>query len=193
MEYIDERIVGIQKELERAKYNSIENGVYIEDKLIKFQKINLFNEQMSIMIPQDFVDMPPAIAKIKYPSEKRPQIIKTSYDISTNIAFNLYSNSLKNETVKKVAKQFQKIIRRVNPAYNFYELKEETNGKKNKCWFDFKSYAVDEPLYNIIFLVPINGKTMHGIFNCKFSLMNQWKPVAIQIIQSVQEICKREE
>ena len=90
-EFFDEKILEYRRRARKEKFSSLETGMYIKDELVTFSEIPLFNDQFTIMLPDSFVDMPSEIAKIKYPSEQRPQIIKTSMDTTINFAFNLFN------------------------------------------------------------------------------------------------------
>ena len=97
---------------------------------VTFSEIKLFNNAFAITLPDFLVDMPLSIAKIKYPSEQRPQIIKTSMDTTVNFAFNLFNMVTNDEQITDATKQFKNVIARVNPAYVFYHFKIEEEPKK---------------------------------------------------------------
>ena len=195
-EFLDEKILELKREKEKIKNNDIiQGGVYIKEDFVEFEEVKLFNDSMSILLPKSFIDLPENMKKIKYPSESRPQIIKTSIDTSTNFCFSLLSMPIKNEQTKDAAKQFKTILKRVNPSYIFFDLKEEKIGEKEEktiSWFDFKSYGVDFPMYNIMYVTPIKNKVMHGVFNCLYKDIEEWKEYAFQVIKSIKERTEEE-
>lgn len=185
MEYLDEEVLKFRNHLKRDTYNSIEGGVYIGDEIVPFKEMMLFDEKVKIMLPDTFVDMPSAIVKLKYPSEQRPQIIKTSLDTAVNFTFSLFNQELEESQVGRGIEQCREIIRKVNPAFLYYDLVVEE--EKNIGWFDFKSYGLDEPIYNVMYITPIEGKMMHGIFNCRYRDIMDWKPVVHQVLMSIED------
>ena len=38
-----------------------------------------------------------------------------------------------------------------------------------------------------MYLLPIGGKFLHGIFNCPLSEVDLWKPVVLQVIHSIED------
>lgn len=190
-EFLDEKILEMKREKEKAKNNDItQGGVYIKEEFVEFEEVKLFNESMGILLPKSFVNLPENMKRVKYPSESRPQIIKTSLDTSVNFCFSLLQMPIKNEQTIEAVKQFKTILKRVNPAYVFFDLKQEKigeNEEKTVSWFDFKSYGIDFPMYNIMYVVPIKNKVMHGIFNCLYKDVEEWKEYAFQVIKSIKE------
>ena len=185
--YLDETILEIRRQKDKEENIHIEEGVYIKNEYVEFEEIKLFNESMNILLPKSFIDLPDSMKKIKYPSEQRPQVIKTSLDTSVNFGFSLLPLPIRNEQTKNAVKQFKTVLKRVNPSYVFYDLKEEKIGKKTISWFDFKSYGVDFPMYNIMYIIPIRNKVMHGIFNCLYKDIDEWKDYAFQVIKTIKE------
>lgn len=189
MEYMDEEIIEFRKSAKKSKYSTLDTGIYIKDELVHFKEMRVLDNKVSIILPDTFVDMPLEIAKIKYPSEKRPQIIKTNDDATVNFTFSLYEADFNSKQIEKTLEQFKGIIRKMNPALVFYDFVVEKD--KEVGWFDFKSYGLDEQMYNVMYITPIEGKLMHGIFNCQYRDILEWKDAVHQIMLSVTD-CTRE-
>lgn len=186
-EFFDEKILEYRRRARKEKFSSLETGMYINNELITFSEIQLFNNQVAIMLPDSFVDMPLGIAKIKYPSEQRPQIIKTSMDTTTNFAFNLFNTVIEDGQIADATTQFKNVIARVNPAYVFYHFVVE-GSPKTIGWFDFKSYCVDANVYNLVYLTVIQNKLLHGMFSCLYKDALEWQDVLPQIIKTIREV-----
>lgn len=188
MEYLDEEVLEFRKSLKKNKYCSIEKGVYIGDEIIHFEEMMLFDKKVKIMLPDTFVDMPSSIIKLKYPSEQRPQIIKTSLDTTVNFTFSLFNQKFETSQVRHGIEQCREIIRKVNPAFLYYDLVVED--EKSIGWFDFKSYGLDEQIYNVMYVTPVEGKMLHGIFNCRYRDVMDWKHVVHQVLMSIEDCSK---
>lgn len=185
-EFFDEKILEFRKLARKEKYDSLDTGMYVNNELVTFSEIKLFNNAFAITLPDFLVDMPLSIAKIKYPSEQRPQIIKTSMDTTVNFSFNLFNMVTNDEQITDATKQFKNVIARVNPAYVFYHFKIEEEPKKIG-WFDFKSYCIDENVYNLVYLTVIRSKLLHGMFSCLYKDALEWQDVLPQIMKSIRE------
>ncbi len=191
MDFLDEEIMEFRKSAKKSKYNSLETGMYIKDRLIHFKETHVLSDKVSVMLPEGLTDMPLGIAKIKYPSEQRPQVIKTSDDGTVNFTFSLYDTEFNERQIEDALGQFKAVIRKVNPAFIFYDFVVESD--KALGWFDFKSYGLDEQIYNVMYLLPVEGKLMHGIFNCLYRDILEWKEPVHQIMMSVTDLTQKKE
>ena len=93
MEYFDEEVISAKHIKRRDEYGSIEEGLYIQNSLTLFHKELLFEEKLSVMLPNEFVVMLPELIRTKYISEKKLDIIYTSLDGSVNFSLNLLVTS----------------------------------------------------------------------------------------------------
>ncbi len=191
MDFLDEEIMEFRKSAKKSKYNSLETGMYIKDRLIHFKETHVLSDKVSVMLPEGLTDMPLGIAKIKYPSEQRPQVIMTSDDGTVNFTFSLYDTEFNERQIEDALGQFKAVIRKVNPAFIFYDFVVESD--KALGWFDFKSYGLDEQIYNVMYLLPVEGKLMHGIFNCLYRDILEWKEPVHQIMMSVTDLTQKKE
>lgn len=189
MEYLDEKILEI-KNKRRREQQELQGQVNIGGTLYEITTFTFFNGKIRIKLPKEFTDMPPAFAKLKYPAEQRPQIIKMNEDGSINLTLSLYPEKLKEADVFECISGLKTVIERVNPANLFFELKVAESPEVTVGYFEFKSNAIDSDLYNIMFVTPIEGQTLLGTFNCRFSDREDWKPVALQLIMSIRDLTK---
>ncbi|RFZ79591.1 hypothetical protein DS742_07400 [Lacrimispora amygdalina] len=185
MEYMDEKIINLRNQAKKAEHTSLEKGVYIKEGLLSFERRKLFDGEMSILLPVPFKIMPEEIAKIKYPSEQRPQLIYSNAGGDVNFTFSLFDEQVNTSQIKEARDRFRGLIKKIQPANLFIEKKEEDLKDTVAAWFDFKNYGLDAQLYNLFYFTNIKGKLLHGIFNCKFEEAEAWKPIAVQVIKSV--------
>ena len=66
MAYEDEKIIQMMNIYKAELHEDIYAGMYMKGELLKFQKEYLFDNNMSIMLPESFIDMPEEMIKIKY-------------------------------------------------------------------------------------------------------------------------------
>lgn len=187
-EYFDTKVIDLRRKEEQAPYDSIETGVYVNNRLIEFETIEIFDQKMSIALPKGMVLMPAKMAKFKYPSEDRPQHIYTNEDGSVNFTFSHFELPIEPEETLLAVEQFKSVIKKVHPANIFYEIKEETIEKTKLSWFDFKGYAVDNQTYNLIYVTPIDKTVLHGTFNCLFGDAAEWKKAVLPVILSIKDL-----
>ncbi len=186
MSYMDEEIIKMRRAEKNETFNDIKEGVYIKDVFTEFERVEIFEKNLNILLPESFVEMPEPMVKVKYPSEQRPQVIKTSLDTSVNIGFSLLNLPLKDEYLEDTTNHFKRVLKNMNPSMSFYV--EETIELENfkLRYFTFKSFGMDSPMFNIMFIAPYGGGMLHGIFNCLFSEREQWEDYAMQMLESIE-------
>lgn len=188
MRYIDEEIIENLNSYKKGVVGDIFENIYIKEKKCVFKEVSLFDNKMSIMLPEDFTDMPIQLAKVKYPSESRPNIIKTNLDTSINFTFNIFPvNASKNDIIS-IKDSFKTVIKKVYPANVFIEDVEFEWNNSIISLFDFKSFAVDEAIYNITFILPIGNNVVQGTFNSSYRDVEIWKCIAFEVIKSIKDL-----
>lgn len=187
MEYTDEKIIPIKMEQKEQQIQmSLENGYYINEKLEKFVKTELFDKQVSVFLPESFVDMPEQISELKYPSTSRPQIIKSNLECNVNFLFNILDNP-DGLTGREVANNFQLILAKTNPSMRNHEFTtEKAQNRLEITFFDFTSYGVDEQIYNFMCLAASGGKIIQGVFNCPERGRSDWKDAVKEVFLNLE-------
>ena len=185
VEYDDEQIIAVKKQMKALQTANIkEQGIYIGEEYFKFQSVHIF-DNVSIYLPESFIEMPDKIRKMKYPSDNRPDVIKTNLNTNINFAFNWLENLNCINQGEELSGQIKDVLIKTNPSFVFYE---DRNGKTYSGniikMFDFKSYGIDEQMYNMMCTISFHGGILHGIFNCLDRDSEDWKEVAWQVFQT---------
>lgn len=189
----DEKILDfINASEEKEARKDIHNGsIKINNKYYEFEEKEFLDEKLKMYIPKDFEDMPLEARKFKYPSESRPDIIKCNVNGSIAVTFKLIDSPLSEEYVEQLRDMMKLINKRLNPANVYFDEGILEIDEKNIGYFDFKSSAIDDFLYNFIFLLELQEKTLMGTFTCGFSDYDEWKDVVIEMINTI-KINKKE-
>lgn len=184
---VDEKILDFINAAEaKEARKDIKNGpIKIGDKYYEFEERELFDEKIKMYIPKDFENMPMEARKFKYPSENRPDIIKSNEDGSIVVTFKLIDSPLSDEYVEQLRDMMKLINKRLNPANIYFEEEILEVDEKKIGYFDFKSSAIDDFLYNFIFLFELQEKTVMGTFSCGFGEHEEWKDVVPQMINTI--------
>ena len=103
--------------------------------------------------------------QFKYPSEHRPDIIKCNEDGSIAVTFKLINSPLTEEYIEPLRDMMKLVNKRLNPANVYFDEGILEVDEKNIGYFDFKSSAIDDFLYNFIFLFEFQEKTVMGTFS----------------------------
>jgi len=124
--YYDKQIIPLKVRSSEAEAMSLDTGYYIEGRLETFIKVQHFDDLLSIYIPESFIDMPDEIKEIKYPTNFRPEIIKTNLAGDVNLSISLL----------KVGEDVR------HRDVNTNGIKENDNKEKiiNKLWNDSATF-----------------------------------------------------
>lgn len=184
---VDEQILDFINEAEKkeARKDICSGSVKIGNKYYEFEEREFFDEKLKMYIPKDFEDMPVEARQFKYPSEHRPDIIKCNEDGSIAVTFKLINSPLTEEYIEPLRDMMKLVNKRLNPANVYFDEGILEVDEKNIGYFDFKSSAIDDFLYNFIFLFEFQEKTVMGTFSCGFSEQEEWKEIIPQIIDTL--------
>ncbi|MBY6915840.1 hypothetical protein FDB42_16130 [Clostridium botulinum] len=190
---VDEKILDfINAAEERELRKDITNGlVKINNKFYEFKETEFFDGALKMYIPNTFEDMSMEARKLKYPSESRPEIIKCNEDGSIAITLNIIDSPLDESSVEELKNGMKMIIKKTNPANVFYEDGILEVDFKNIGFFEFKSSAIDDFLYNIMFFLEFEGKTLMGTFCCRYGEYKEWRDVIFEVLKKI-EVIKKE-
>lgn len=186
--FFDEKILEYRNRARKEKYATLETGMYIMNELVPFERRMLFGEKISIMLPESFVYLPSDLAKAKYMSEQRPQIIMTSLDTTVNIGLSYMDVKVEISQIKEIMNQSKSALKNTNPAIIFHDSKVEEDIDLPLAWFEFKSYGLDKSVYNLMFVARAHSKMLHGSFNCSYDNALEWREAARQMVYSIREV-----
>jgi len=186
MEFFDEQVIEMRQKEKEKGYTTLETGIYVNRVLIEFAWEPLFDEQAEILLPTSFIDMPRAVAKVKYPSEYRPPIIKTSLDGMANFTFNLFDILAEGSGgLDEVAAQFQLVLKQVNPIIKIHNYEEMVCERQCFRLFSYKGYGLDTQMFNLICVTPIRDRVLQACFNCPYDNRELWENIAQQMFLSI--------
>ena len=189
--HIDEKIIPMKLEMDNSISMSLEDGYYISGKLETFTKAIYFNDSVSIYTPSSFIDMPDEIKEIKYPTNFRPEIIKTNLAGDVNLSTSLLKVGEDTE-VKTSATDFKNLLSKAHNGIKFLEYDEFDNDGFVKMYcFDFIIPGIDERIYHKTGLGKIGIETVQVMFNCREPLAWTWKKAVNDILQNIIPIRKQ--
>mgnify|MGYP001031325684 CR=1 FL=1 len=189
MKYTEEEILKKREERKREKYSTLETGIYMDGRIMQFQRQELFGE-ITVMLPDSMQVMPEEYARIRYPSHFRPALILTTSDLAVNLGFTLIRQDTEDMDTNAVAEGTRAAVRRAHPDFRTYPsvCLSENRGS----WFAFRSHALDSDVYNLLLTMAAGKYLLQGSFNCPYQIYEKWKPVALMIWETIEEIKEEE-
>ena len=189
--YYDKQIIPLKVRSSEAESMSLDTGYYIEGRLETFSKEQYFDDLLSIYIPESFIDMPDEIKEIKYPTNFRPEIIKTNLAGDVNISISLIKVSEDTE-VKTLVTDFKNLLSKAHNGIKFLEYNElEKEGCVKMYCFDFIIPGIDQRIYHKTGLGKICRETVQVMFNCREPLSWTWKKAVNDILQNIIPVRKQ--
>ncbi len=200
-EFIDEQIIEMIREKEKeieleSRKVRIENGILsgiidLDDLKMEFEEKSLYEGSIKICIPKSFVIMNAEYASIKYPSERRPQIIYTDETTSKNICFNHLDTDTLEKDIEKFKDSMRQVLESIQPAAIWFEDGSSMVHDKKLAYFEFISPAIDAKIYNFIFFAEIKGKALICTINCIEEDMGDWMLLARGMMKSFETCIKK--
>ncbi len=188
--YIDEKIIPMKLETDNSIFMSLEDGYYISGKLETFTKALYFNDAASIYTPSSFIDMPDEIKEIKYPTNFRPEIIKTNLAGDINLSLSLLEEG-KDADVETLLSDLRSLLSKAHKGIMFFEAKKlNKEGFVEINCFDFVLPGIDEKIYHMMGMGKTDRQIIQVIFNCMEPDANSWKKAVIDIFQNIELIRK---
>lgn len=181
-------IMGNDPETEQPKYeNNITDGYIImgEEKII-FGRRFLLDKKFSVIMPEKFKLMSKQIADIKYPSINRPDFIYTNEKTTVNFSFSHKPDEAPNEAIPEIKDIVEPLVMRMYPASEVIESETLDVNGRNISYYDFIAPALDMDIYMLTFLFSLEERAVLGGFNCPASEMDDWKPIFLQILGSLE-------
>ncbi len=188
--YIDEKIIPMKLETDNSISMSLEDGYYISGKLETFTKALYFNDSVSIYIPSSFMDMPDEIKEIKYPTNFRPEIIKTNLAGNINLSLSLLEEA-KDADIETLLSDLRSLLSKAHKGIRFLEAKKlNKEGFVEINCFDFILPGIDEKIYHMMGMGKTDRQIIQVIFNCMEPDANAWKKAVIDIFENIELIRK---
>lgn len=196
MEEKDRVILAMRNSGRKEAHQSIyDEYTIIGDTRYLFDWCTVVQPRIHIMLPKEFIDLPLEIAKLRYPSESRPKVIKSSLSSLINFAF-LYGQPLEKENdVVLASRIYAASIQQINPSNEFRESETVYRDEKKKrllSWYEYLSPAFGGRVYNRHAFSAIEGKLLQVVFNCPEDRAEEWKGVLPDIMASAYSDLERQ-
>ncbi|WP_236896144.1 MULTISPECIES: hypothetical protein [Clostridium] len=196
LERVDEKILDFLNQMERREeIRNICNGnpIKIGNRYYEFEEKCFFDNKLKIYIPKDFEEMPLETRKLKYPSENEPDIIKCDEKGNICITLKIIDRILDENKVEELKDGMKEGMKNTNPIDVFYEDGVLKVDSQNIGFIEFKSYTMDGPIFNLMFFLELDEKTLMGNFRCLYAEYGEWRETVFQVIRNIRVMKENEE
>lgn len=149
----------------------------------------------TMMIPGGFEEVGREKAASVFFSKNRPELIFVNPHEHAGLTFQtaILENGMNVIDLESERERIRQILKQADGKNVFYD-QGTVSGTVPVLWFDYKSFAADERVYNMMFLFVSEGELIIGTFYCIFKDYDRWKPkifTMLNTIQTEEEECER--
>jgi len=163
-----------------------QNIITIDDEEVQVIEQPLLDGKMIIRMPKIFSIMSAELASLKYPSERRPNLIYTDTSSSINLAFNLTPHRLNEDGVAAFQENMMDILEQAQPSADWLDTDVQKIDGKTVGFLEVITPAIDGEIFNLMFFASVEGRALIGTFNCMEDDLDTWRPIARAMMESLQ-------
>ncbi|XKO53972.1 hypothetical protein ACI2WT_14350 [Lysinibacillus fusiformis] len=213
MKFLDEKIIALRNEMrdqERHELAQQQAALQVEqepeqDEQDNLQEVDIYQNiitidveevqvieqplldgKMIIRMPKLFSIMSAELASLKYPSERRPNLIYTDTSSSINLAFNLTPHRLNEDGVAAFQENMMDILEQAQPSADWLDTDVQKIDGKTVGFLEVITPAIDGEIFNLMFFASVEGRALIGTFNCMEDDLDTWRPIARAMMESLQ-------
>lgn len=177
--------VSEQEEQDLEKVNIYQSYIIIDEEKVGVMEQSLLDGKMTIRMPKLFSKMSTELAALKYPSDRRPNLIYTDESSSINLGFNLTPHRLKEEGVAAFQENMIDILEQAQPSADWLDTDVLKIDEKTVGFLEIITPAIDGDIFNLMFFASIEGIALIGTFNCMEDDLETWRPIARAMMESL--------
>jgi tetratricopeptide (TPR) repeat protein len=160
--------------------------VQIDDMQLRFERVSLCDGKFSVMLPDSFREMRQWEKMLRYTNVNAPDYIKASDDLIVHFCFSVIDRKESEAKLIKIIKRSRKRLMDASPDSYFSScLISQTKSKVKFGYFE-KTTSLDMDVYSFTSCIPLNNSHMVFSFSAPVEHMQEWQPVVLQVVQSVQ-------
>lgn len=174
------------------KKNTYSKEFIIGDTAYRFARRAVPQLPISMILPINITIMDINSVKEKYPVENRPDIALTlPHDETINFLYTLTDKPTSNSDILEILKNFKKVIKHLQFGSTFYESDLIQAEISPIGWLDYKNTVLGKAVYNIMYLLNLEGKLLICSFCCPYKDRQDWKPLVLEMIKKIRYIEKK--
>lgn len=140
-----------------------------------------FGMGFTVRVPGEFEQADEESASEIYWSEKRPLIILTTPEREKGLTFQFLNEESAGKGLTDCRETVKQLAGQMDERCVFYSVGEQAGA----VWFDYKSFAKEQAVYNMVFLFQADERKVLGTFYCIFETYDKWKPVVLKMLETL--------
>lgn len=152
---------------------------------VNFRTLNFLTGKMEVNVPDRLQPMDKRMFELKYPYEDQGSTIAYS---DADATVTLLISRRQDIATQRDLPKYQQILNRSLSDNLSIDVKKseikEINGK-SFIVIEMITPAVDTQVYNLMLVTNVDGRLLVSTFNCTFEKIDEWQPIANQIVNSM--------
>lgn len=136
----------------------------------------------SVWLLPDFARAGEETAAEVFWSRKRPPVIFLTRERTAGLTFQPLHEELDAGDLISSRERVRRITSQIDEKTVLYDMGEEGGA----VWFDYKSFAGKEAVYNMTFLFQAGKRKILGTFFCNFGAYDKWKPAVLGMMDTIE-------
>ncbi|KLV05494.1 hypothetical protein ABT56_10990 [Photobacterium aquae] len=146
---------------------------------------NVLNGRVSLLIPQQFTQMPDDILEIKYPSSRRPTEVLSDDSGSISLAFNHTNTVMESSDIPEFHHAISKMFHNLYPSAKWF--RDEIIERNGRIFIvlELITPAMDTEIHNIMYGTSVDGRLLFIAFNTTIEQSKKWLPIGRKVMESL--------
>lgn len=145
---------------------------------------SVLNGTVVILVPTDFELMSKEMARLKYPSERRPPIVFTNYDGTVNITVKPTDQRMSQTQIPIAGMSLARSLKSAYPSQSVRAGIAEVGGREIFL-VDMRTPALDTEIRNLVAGASVEDRLVMFSFNVTRELEAEWIDVGKHILTSI--------
>lgn len=141
--------------------------------------------KVTLLIPKAFKPMSEEMLKIKYPSERRPDLVYTNERGSVNIALNHTKNRMPANQIPAFHRSLEATFKKIHPSAEWFRSEVSKINGRQFIVLEMRTPAIDTQIRNIMLGTSMDERLLLISFNVTKELEKEWLPVGKKVVESV--------
>lgn len=149
-----------------------------------FAERALLGGQITLQIPEDFIELEVDVVKNLYPLGNRPQVVMGNEAFQFMLGFNHTEHRVPEAYIKDFPGVARAMLEKCGPKVTVTESGAISCGGRSVATLSFVSQTLNGALYNMMFYSNVGARLLIGFFNFRFADRSRLEPLCREIIAS---------
>jgi hypothetical protein len=153
-------------------------ALHLDSGVLFFAERQLWDDEIRLRLPTDFIPTDPAPATLPYPSSRQPGLVYTDPNAKAQLAFNHTPSTVSEQDLELFKESMMRTIHKMQAPVRFLADGVVVVAGQSVGFMEFISAASDGASYNLVFFTPLRGRALIISFNCDEAEYPKWRPIA---------------